>query len=166
MNGSEKQKLTVIGKSQEPRCFKNVKKPLVDYKSNKKAWMTKICSRNIFDSGIRNRLRKKSKIVLLIYNCIAHIEPSSLQWIKVVFLPPNTTSVLQPMDQGVIRSLKCHYRKQLILRILECYDENKDCDISLLDAVVLLEKSWRLVTESTIRNCFSHVGLTKHSRRE
>ncbi|GBO07708.1 hypothetical protein AVEN_135902-1 [Araneus ventricosus] len=70
------------------------------------------------------------------------------------------------MDQGVIRSLKCHYWKQLILRILECYDEYKDCGISLLDAVVLLEKSWRLVTESTIRNYFSHVGLTKTQQTE
>ncbi|GBM91349.1 hypothetical protein AVEN_7001-1 [Araneus ventricosus] len=70
------------------------------------------------------------------------------------------------MDQGVIRSLKCHYRKQLIFRILECYDKNKDCDISLLDAVVLLEKSGRLVRESTIRNWFSHVGLTKTQQTE
>ncbi|GBN28945.1 hypothetical protein AVEN_262209-1 [Araneus ventricosus] len=63
-------------------------------------------------------------------------------------------------------SLKCHYRKQLILRILECYDENKDCDISLLDAVVLLKKSWRLVTESTIRDCFRNVGLMKTQQTE
>ncbi|GBO02411.1 hypothetical protein AVEN_228908-1 [Araneus ventricosus] len=70
------------------------------------------------------------------------------------------------MDQGVIRSLKCHYWKQLILRILECYDENMNCDICLLDAVVLLEKSWGLVTESTIRNCFNHVGLTKTHQTE
>ncbi|GBL55558.1 hypothetical protein AVEN_122498-1 [Araneus ventricosus] len=70
------------------------------------------------------------------------------------------------MDQGVIHSLKCHYPKQLILRILECYDKNKDCDISPLDAVVLLEKSWRLVTESTIRNYFSRVGLTKTQQTE
>ncbi|GBO23412.1 hypothetical protein AVEN_102770-1 [Araneus ventricosus] len=70
------------------------------------------------------------------------------------------------MDQGIIRSLKCHYRKQLILRILECYDKNKDYDISLLDAVVLLENSWRLVTESIIRNSFCHVGLTKTQKTE
>ncbi|GBN17155.1 hypothetical protein AVEN_252101-1 [Araneus ventricosus] len=70
------------------------------------------------------------------------------------------------MDQGVIHSLKCHYPKQLILRILECYDKNKDCDISLLDAVVLLEKTWRLVTESTIRNCFSGVGHKKTQQTE
>ncbi|GBN93398.1 Tigger transposable element-derived protein 4 [Araneus ventricosus] len=110
--------------------------------------------------------KKKRKIVLLIDNCTAHIEPSNLQWIKVVFLPPNTTLALQRMDQGVIRRLKCHYRKQLTLRILECYDKNKDCDISLLDSVVLLEKSWRLVTESTIRNCLVMLGLRKHSSRK
>ncbi|GBM21213.1 hypothetical protein AVEN_265818-1 [Araneus ventricosus] len=40
------------------------------------------------------------------------------------------------------------------------------CDISLLDAVVLLEKSWRLGTESTIRNSFIHVGLTKTQQTE
>ncbi|GBN52427.1 Tigger transposable element-derived protein 4 [Araneus ventricosus] len=110
--------------------------------------------------------KKKRKIVLLIDECTVHIEPSNLEWIQVVFLPPNTTSILQPTDQGVIRSLKCHYRKQLILRILKCYDKNKDCDISLLDAVVLLEKSWRLVTESTIRNCFSHVPDSNFSLQQ
>ncbi|GBL78055.1 Tigger transposable element-derived protein 4 [Araneus ventricosus] len=101
MNGSEEQKLTVIGKSQKPRCFKNVKKDPVDYKSNIKAWMTS----NLFQKYLRQwdkeLAKKKRKIVLLIDNCTAHIEPSNLQWIKVVFLPPNTASVLQTMDQGV-----------------------------------------------------------------
>ena len=40
MTGSYKQKLLVIGKSKTPRCFKNVKNLTVDYKSNKKVWMT------------------------------------------------------------------------------------------------------------------------------
>lgn len=39
MNG-EKRKLMVIGKSQNPRCFKGVKTLPVDYKANKNAWMT------------------------------------------------------------------------------------------------------------------------------
>lgn len=93
------------------------------------------------------------KIVLLVDNCTAHIDANkNLQWIKILFLPPNATSIVQPMDQQVRMSLKCHYRKQLILRILVGYDKDVDCNVSVLDAMLILEKSWRHVTESTIRN--------------
>ena len=33
---------------------------------------------------------------------------------SLYFLPSNTTSVTQPMDQGIIHNLKCHYRRQLV----------------------------------------------------
>jgi hypothetical protein len=36
MDGSEKLKLLVIGKSQNPRCFKNVKRLPVEYRNNRK----------------------------------------------------------------------------------------------------------------------------------
>ena len=50
------------------------------------------------------------KIALLIDNCPADPSVSDLPNVQLVFLLPNTTSVLQPIDQGVIRSLKEHYR--------------------------------------------------------
>lgn len=161
MNGSEKRKLLVIGKSQKPRCFKNAKNIPVSYKANRKAWMTS----DLFEEEIRKWDKElsvqKRKILLLIDNCTSHSDIKNLEWIKIVFLPPNATSIVQPMDQGVIRSLKCHYRKQLILRILEGYEKGVDCNLSLLDAILMLEKSWRAVTEITIRNCFRHAGLSK-----
>jgi hypothetical protein len=40
MTGTDKKRFFVIGKSQTPRCFKNVKKLPVEYAANKKAWMT------------------------------------------------------------------------------------------------------------------------------
>ena len=40
MDGSDKRRLLVIGKSTKPSCFKGVSLFPVDYKVNKKAWMT------------------------------------------------------------------------------------------------------------------------------
>ncbi|XP_037774932.1 tigger transposable element-derived protein 7-like [Penaeus monodon] len=45
------------------------------------------------------------KIALIIDICPAHPTLFNLTNVQLVFLPPNTTSILQPMDQGVIQSL-------------------------------------------------------------
>jgi hypothetical protein len=41
---------------------------------------------------------------MIVDNCPAHPHVKGLKSMKLVFLPPNTTSVTQPMDQGVIRN--------------------------------------------------------------
>ena len=41
---------------------------------------------------------------------------------KVVFLPINTTSKLQPLDVGIIKNFKCHYRKLLLNHVLSQID--------------------------------------------
>jgi hypothetical protein len=67
-DGTEKRKLLVIGKSKNPRCFKNVKSLPVCYSANKKAWITS----DIFEAQLIHRDRElrlqKRKILLLVDN--------------------------------------------------------------------------------------------------
>jgi hypothetical protein len=67
--------------------------------------------------------------------------------------------MLQPMDQGVIRSLKCHYRKLILLRMMQCIEKKQDHAVTLLDTIRCIEKAWRQVTDRTIHNCSGHAGI-------
>ena len=60
---------------------------------------------------------------LLIDNCPAHPHHENLKQIKSFFLPPNTTSAIQPMDQGVIRSLTAKYRINMVQKIARCLEK-------------------------------------------
>ena len=121
----EKLPMFVIGKSKKPRCFKNIKHLPCEYKSQKKSWMNS----EIFEEWVRKNDRKfrtdDRKIALIIDNCPAHPSISNLNNIQLIFLPPNTTSILQPMDQGVIRSLKAHYRGRLYVCCAEPWRKKK-----------------------------------------
>lgn len=157
--GTEKRRLLVIGKSQNPRCFRNRQLP-VKYAANQRAWMTS----SIFCEELRewdNELRrKKRKILLLVDNCPAHPEVKNLEFIKLVFMPPNTSSRLQPMDQGVIHSLKSNYRRILLSNCMSMDEDVEDNRrITLLDAVNFIHMAWNNVSEKTIRNCFLHAGF-------
>lgn len=160
MTGSVKKKLLVIGKSKNPRCFKGVSSLPVNYEYNTKAWMTS----EIFQKWLRkwdSELKTENrKILLLVDNCPAHPPVLNLTCIKLVFFPPNVTSVLQPMDQGVIKSLKTHYRKLLVLRMLQNIERNETKCLTILDAILMISEAWEKVTSTTIANCFRHAGFT------
>ncbi|KAH7932737.1 hypothetical protein HPB49_002085 [Dermacentor silvarum] len=68
------------------------------------------------------------------------------------FLPLNTTTILQPKHQGVIRNLKLLYRPPMLSRMVLCSD--------LRSAVGMLADSWKAVTQETLCNCFCPVGST------
>ena len=105
MDGTDMVKPLVIGKFQNPRCFKGVKSLPVDYRWNRKAWMTSeifIVWLRKFDSKM---VLQKRKVLLFVDNCSAHPRLDNLKAVKLAFLPPNCTSTL-PMDQGVIYNFK------------------------------------------------------------
>ena len=97
----EKLEMFVIGKFKKPRCFKNVKQLPCKYRAQEKSWMTGVLFEERvkkLDSSFRAESRK---VALLIGNFPTHTEIKNLTNINLIFLPPNTTSVLQPVDQGV-----------------------------------------------------------------
>ena len=83
------------------------------------------------------------KVALIIDNCPVHPVIENLKSIIIYFLPPNTTSALQPMDQGVIWSLKSKYRTRIIQKVLAAIDQGKQLPvISKLEAIKVLALSW------------------------
>ena len=158
----DKLPMFVIGKAAKPRCFKNIRQLPCMYRGQKKSWM----SSELFEQWVRELDRKFKlegrKIALIIDNCPAHPHIDGLQAIELFFLPPNTTSRLQPMDQGVIRSLKAHYRKMAAQRIIDAIDQGKTLPkISILQAMKQLVQAWDAVTAQTIVNCFAKSGFTE-----
>jgi hypothetical protein len=73
LDGNDKRKITLIGKSAKPRVFSGFKKELyIEYKASCKAWM----SVNIFKEWMEafncDMKRQNRKILLLIDNCTVH----------------------------------------------------------------------------------------------
>ena len=76
----------------------------------------------LFEEWVRGMDKKFSsegiKVASVIDNCPAYPQIENLKSIKLIFLPLNTTSQNQPMDQSMICSLKARYRKNVILKII------------------------------------------------
>lgn len=158
----EKLPLLIIGKSENPRAFRNKHVPL-DYMSNRKAWMTSA----LFETYIRKIDRRMEsagrRIAMIIDNCPSHFLIKDLKAVTLIFLPPNTTSKTQPMDSGVIWSLKSHYRRSLMAQLLICHDSKTIFQHNLLTSLTWLKNAWESVKAETIINCFRAAGIVTES---
>ncbi|XP_042909414.1 tigger transposable element-derived protein 4-like [Parasteatoda tepidariorum] len=125
MNVYETLKPLVIGKSKRSRCFKNVISVPVEYEANSTAWMTTtIWERHIRKLDSLFSLQKR-KVALIVDNCTVRSQPESLKAIEIVFLPPNVTALLQPLDQGIIQDLKRKNKKVLVKDLIKALDKNE-----------------------------------------
>ena len=116
--------------------------------------------------ALNNKMTAQGRhILLFVDNCSAH-PPLPLSNIKIVFLPKNTTSVLQPCDAGIIQTIKLNYRKSMLRHII--YLMNRDTtassadlakQITLFDACMWWSSAWTNVDPQTIVKCFRRTGF-------
>jgi hypothetical protein len=163
-DGSEKLEPWVIGKSKNPRCFKGINRQYlrIQYRYNKTKWMTGLVMEEYL-RWLDNKMRGR-KILLLLDNFSGHELGvqlvgglDGLQNVRIRWLPANTTSHWQPLDQGIIASFKLQYRRQWVAYMLRQHEAGKDPNktVTLLKAVQWTRVSWaQYLASSTIQKCF------------
>src|SRR5699024_8801416 len=107
----------LIHKYETPRCLAGVEKESLPvlYGWNLSCWMTKIYFKWWFQSYFGPEVTRflesrnlPAKAVLLLDNAPVHPIDLKYPGIEVVFMPPNTSCLLQPMDQTVIKTFKSY----------------------------------------------------------
>ena len=106
------------------------------------------------------------KVIIFLDNATCHPEFMICQFsqIKIIFLPKNTSSRLQPLDAGIIQNFKVKYQKRLVKYVLARIQEDASATQTIKGVVVLvairwLQKAWKEVTNLTIKNCFEKCGI-------
>ena len=166
---------SVIGKSANPRCFKKAPPP-VTYFNQENAWSDSITfTKWYYEVFLVFVHRTKSdRVVLLMDNCGPHGSDlcDSRMQVTILTLPPNCTSMYQPMDMGVIAAMKLHYRSLLLNRITSTVEHRAEMrraaqhlkagargldegyDPHMLDATELVGEAWEKISVATIARCW------------
>ncbi|KAG7164207.1 Tigger transposable element-derived protein 1-like 57 [Homarus americanus] len=170
-SGTCKFKLSVIHTARKPHAYKSMDmtKLNVHWLTAYKAWMFSTLSLSWFDDCFVPDVKKfceqqnvPFKILLLLDNTPGH-SPLLLDRhpnVKVVFLPPNTTSILQPMDQELICNVKAAFStkkfkllndytntREELRNLSDTTNDSKsedDEDQQLAEQQVLLKQFWRI----------------------
>uniref|UniRef100_A0A5S6QAI5 HTH CENPB-type domain-containing protein n=1 Tax=Trichuris muris TaxID=70415 RepID=A0A5S6QAI5_TRIMR len=171
--GTNRIPLYLIGRAKTPRSFKNTKKPLVEYGYQRMAWIAVQLFKDwfikIFIPEVMQLKKTGRTLPEIAFSDNAPAHPSAKylnmvdEFVTVKFLPPNVTALIQPMDQGVIGTLKRHYRKQLLRQLLLAEDNTVQTvmsfykKINVRDCCYMAAQSWSFLTQSTLRNSWNKI---------
>ena len=184
--GTHGLKITVVGKAKKPHALQDLNlerdQPVVYYHS-KNAWFTSaiflhwfhhafIPAVKKFQMEVLKLKAKDVKAILFLDNCPAH--PSADQLIsedgsiRVMYLPPNTISLVQPMDQGIISALKRCYIRRYLDKVLVMLEDERDMmedtrgahtlanikAYNIKSALFNLASAWHDMKLTTLANCW------------
>ncbi|XP_042909441.1 tigger transposable element-derived protein 1-like [Parasteatoda tepidariorum] len=110
----------------------------------------------------------EQRALLLIDNAPSH--PTNLSGlatcmlVEVVFLPPSTTALIQPMDQGVISNFKAYYWRPALRQMFDKIDGEEKQSIrefwknyDIMNAVENINLSWNEITERSLKGVWKNI---------
>ncbi|XP_047636693.1 tigger transposable element-derived protein 7 [Phacochoerus africanus] len=193
-DGTHKLKSVIIGKSKLPKSVKEDTCSLpVIYKPSKDVWFTReLFSEWFFQNFVPevkhfqlNVLRfheEDVRALLLLDSSPVHPSAESLTSedgrIKCMFFPNNTSSLIQPMNQGVILSCKRLYRWKQLEESLVIFEDSDDEQekgekgvskikiYNIKSAVFNWGKSWDEVKQITIASAWENLLYKKEPEYE
>ena len=175
--GSCKLNPVVIGSAKKPRCFK-YDHPVLPYFNQKNAWNDTVNYRKWWYEIFLPRVREwtSEPVALVIDGFSGHdmncFDP--LKQVTVFKFPPNVTSIYQPLDQGIIATLKAGYKSRVLASLvgtIEGFDQLQVLADQLptgcaglkygrpphiADAIYLLKEAWNDVSPTVIAACWKH----------
>ncbi|XP_045104420.1 tigger transposable element-derived protein 1-like [Portunus trituberculatus] len=173
--GDLKLKPLVIYQSENRRALKGFTKaqlPVI-WKSNKKAWLTSSLCQDYVCEYLSPKLKEyaaanniANRFLLLTDNAPSH--PCAMEdWadnIEVLFLPPSTTSLIQPMDQTVIATFKAYYQRRTMAQLVQALDSNPELTIqqywrnyNIKKGIDNITTAWNEVDNKTMNAAWSKV---------
>uniref|UniRef100_K7F690 HTH CENPB-type domain-containing protein n=1 Tax=Pelodiscus sinensis TaxID=13735 RepID=K7F690_PELSI len=163
--GNHKLRLIFIGKAKKPRAFKNLAPTALPvlYKNQRTAWMDSEIFRGCFFNAFVPSVEQFLKLLnlprkaIVIDNAPSHSREDELSSrdIRVIYLPPNITSLCQPTDQGVLEALKKKYRRKLLTTLIEAIDDGNGMlgklrTVNLKDVIYWIAQSRKEIEPQTL----------------
>jgi DDE superfamily endonuclease/Tc5 transposase DNA-binding domain/CENP-B N-terminal DNA-binding domain len=182
--GRDKQRITIVLGID---LLNNIKiNPLLIFKGKTKRCLYNIPLSNSYELGYQQNswcyekqfinflsfLPKDKKILLLYDNFKGHKTKAvndyikkELPLVKVLLLPPNTTSILQPLDVGINKPFKAYIKKKYMEWIIQYVNDYKIIPKLIMKErkkllVTWVSESWKNINDTMIKKSFEECGYT------
>lgn len=169
-SGTHRLPLLVIGKSKNREIFNSMP---ISYKYTRKAWINQKIFTEWYEETFVPQVQQfhglndnHGNVLLLLDNAPCHPPATVLNIIHnsftIKYLPPNVTSIIQPMDQGVIENFKRIYRKDF-LRYIILEDDNQHSIRSIIKNLKvdtccqLMIDAWNRIDSKTLERSWNKI---------
>ena len=178
-DGSHKYKLSVINKYKQPLCFHaagiNIANLPIFYYHNKTAWMQVSIWYHFLKQFNEYMQISHRQVILISDNAPTHPHPDMppksytgpsppcLSHVRLIYIDPNLTAYLQPLDAGIIAAFKAAYRRKYASLLVSRYNSNPtaavEWKLNVLEAINLAIAAWDEIPASTIFHCWQKTGI-------